>query len=86
MTTAHRPTWNSVKGGQQQGGNVLTVPSRMYSAKDLPGYMKMSKRQPGQDDPEELQNKDFKAELLEKESVYFQKKNQEKKSKCISQF
>jgi hypothetical protein len=47
MTTSHRPTWNSVKGGAQQGGNVLTVPSRMYSAKDLPGYLKMNVRQIG---------------------------------------
>ncbi len=81
MTTAHRPTWNSARGGQQQGGNVLTVPSRMYSAKDLPGYMKMTERQLGQEHPDEVKNKDFKQELLQKEKLHFQKQNQQQKSK-----
>jgi hypothetical protein len=45
----------------------------MYSAKDLPGYMKMTERQMGQEHPDEVKNKDFKQELLQKEKIHFQK-------------
>lgn len=48
MTTAHRPTWNSAKGGSEQGGNVLIQPSRNYSAKDLPGHLSLKTRHGGQ--------------------------------------
>ena len=41
MTTAHRPTWNSAKGVQNQGGSILVQPTRAYSAKDLPGHLKL---------------------------------------------
>jgi protein CWC15 len=48
MTTAHRPTWNSVKGGSEQGGNILVQPSRQYSAKDMPAHLKLKTRHEGQ--------------------------------------
>ncbi len=53
MTTAHRPTWNSAKGGSEQGGNLLVNPTRTYSAKDLPANTTLKYRQP-------IQPKDFK--------------------------
>jgi protein CWC15 len=66
MTTAHRPTWNSVKGGSEQGGNVLVQPSRQYSALDMPAHLKLKTRQEGQGNRDEQQI-DFKQELLLKE-------------------
>ena len=45
MTTAHRPTWNSARGGSEQGGNVLVNPSRAYSSKDLPAHLTLKQRQ-----------------------------------------
>ena len=46
MTTAHRPTWNSAKGGSEQGGNLLVNPTRSYSAKDLPANTSLKYREP----------------------------------------
>ena len=37
-------------GGTNQGGNRVLVPSRMYSAKDLPGQLTMKDRAPEQVD------------------------------------
>ncbi len=54
MTTAHRPTWNSARGGgSEQGGNVLVQPKRNYSALDMPAHLKLKERQPGQGGVEE---------------------------------
>lgn len=60
MTTAHRPTWNSVRGGSEQGGNVLVQPKRNYSALDMPAHLKLKERQPGQGDAGEQTQIDFK--------------------------
>ena len=70
MTTAHRPTYNSAVGGSEQGGNKILVPSRQYSAKDLPGQLSMKDRP-----PEDFGKKDYKQELLEKENAYQLLKN-----------
>lgn len=48
MTTAHKPTWVSAKGGNEQGGNLLVEPTRAYSSKDLPGHLNLKSRQEGQ--------------------------------------
>ena len=48
MTTAHRPTWHTAKGGSEQGGNVLINPSRAYSSKDMPAHTRLKERAPGQ--------------------------------------
>lgn len=47
MTTAHRPTWNSVRGGSEQGGNVLVQPTRAYSSRDMPAHLKLKERHEG---------------------------------------
>jgi protein CWC15 len=47
MTTAHRPTWNTAKGGSEQGGNVLINPSRAYSSKDMPSHTSLKERVSG---------------------------------------
>lgn len=70
MTTAHRPTYNAAVGGSEQGGNKILVPSRQYSAKELPGQLSMKERP-----PENFSKKDFKKELLEKETLYKNLKN-----------
>jgi hypothetical protein len=46
MTTAHRPTWNSARGSEQ-GGNNLVVPKRSYSALDMPAQLKLKERREG---------------------------------------
>ena len=48
MTTAHRPTFNTAKGGSEQGGNLLVIPTRAYSVLDLPGHKKLKSRKIGQ--------------------------------------
>ena len=67
MTTAHRPTWNSVRGGSEQGGNVLVVPKRNYSALDLPAHKVLKERREGQGSKTEQDVIDFREELLRKE-------------------
>ena len=70
MTTAHRPTWNPVAGGKDQGGNRVLVPSRQYSSKDLPGHTTLKFRKNGQGEREEVRNIDYRQELLKKELEY----------------
>lgn len=73
MTTAHRATFNQALGGDSQGGTRLTCPSRQYSSKDLPGYRHMDLRGRGQDNAEDLEDFDYKEDLLRKEKTYQQK-------------
>jgi protein CWC15 len=67
MTTAHRPTWNPTRGGDLQGGNKLYFPSKTYSSKDLPSNLNVKIRQTGQGTRKELNKRNFKNELLERE-------------------
>ena len=69
MTTAHRPTWHTARGGTEQGGNVLINPSRAYSSKDMPAHTKLKERASGQGNVLEQGNINFKAELLKKEEL-----------------
>lgn len=71
MTTAHRPTWNAAVGGSEQGGSKMYVPSRQYSAKDLPGQTKMKERPQIDIDPKSNQ---YRAELLRREEEALAKK------------
>ena len=59
MTTAHRPTWAPAKGGEEQGGNRMYVPSRMTSAKDQPGQLTMKFRQEGQASAADILRRDL---------------------------
>lgn len=67
MTTAGRPTWNTAKGGKGKWEGDLSALSKQYSVRDLPSHTKLKYRQEGQGRPEELQGKDFKRELEERE-------------------
>lgn len=53
MTTAHRPTWKAAYGLSDSVGKGYT-PTRSYSARDLPGYLKLKERQWGQGSVDEL--------------------------------
>lgn len=64
MTTAHRPTWHTARGGTEQGGNVLINPTRAYSSKDMPGHTTLKSREPGQGNVLEQGQINFKAQLL----------------------
>ena len=67
MTTAHRPTYNASRGGEEQGGNKLYIPSKMYSSKDLPSNLQLKSRRSGQGTTRDLKGKDFKREILQRE-------------------
>lgn len=71
MTTAHRPTWNTAVGGSEQGSSKMYVPTRQYSAKDLPGQQTMKARPQIDIDPN-VQN--ARAKLLQREEEYLAKK------------
>jgi len=68
MTTAHRATFNPAVGGNEQGANRLMVPTRQYSARDIPGYTKLHVRQKGQNNSEDIQDLDYKEQLISKEN------------------
>jgi protein CWC15 len=66
MTTAARPTFDPAKGGRDRGD--LSVMSKQYSSRDLPGHTKLKYRGEGQGAPDEISTKDYRRELDEKES------------------
>eukprot|EP00871_Galdieria_phlegrea_P005058 jgi/Galph1/5553/GphlegSOOS_G4154.1 len=80
MTTAHRPTWNPAKGGNEQGGFRLNVPSAKVSSRDMPGHLTLKSRAVGQGAKEELETRDLKRELLEKEEKHWKKLKTEHKT------
>ncbi|KAG9282249.1 protein CWC15 homolog [Astyanax mexicanus] len=69
MTTAARPTFEPARGGRGKGEGDLSALSKQYSSRDLPGHTKIKYRQPTQDAPEEIRNRDFRRELEERERV-----------------
>lgn len=74
MTTAHRPTWAPARGGEEQGGTRLFVPSKQVSAKNQAAQTKLKFRQEGQSAPHELEKQDLKAKLEAQEREHFKKK------------
>ena len=68
MTTAHKPTFRPSVGGSNQGGNKLYIPSKQFSSRDLPGHLKIKVRRGGQGTYKDIRNKDFKNDLLLRES------------------
>ncbi|CAG9467143.1 unnamed protein product [Pedinophyceae sp. YPF-701] len=70
MSRGHMPTVVTAKGSEEQGGNRMYAPSRMQSARDLPGQLTMKRRA----DLEGLVEKDLKTELAEKERKHFREK------------
>jgi protein CWC15 len=67
MTTAHRPTFKPAIGGSEQGGNKMLTHTRAYSARDLPAYLELKVRKPGQGTQDEIAQIDFKQDLQKRE-------------------
>lgn len=76
MTTAHRPTWAPAKGGtnDEQAGSRVFAPSTFFRAKDQVAHTKLKFRQPGQSAADDLNKKDLRAELEDKERKHFRTK------------
>ncbi|CAI0378558.1 unnamed protein product [Linum tenue] len=75
MTTAARPTWAPAKGGNEQGGTRIFGASQKYSSRDLAAHTNLKPRREGQDTQGELQKRDLRAELEERERKHFSSKD-----------
>lgn len=75
MTTAARPTWAPAKGGNEQGGTRIFGPSQKYSSRDIASHTTLKPRKDGQDTQDELQRRDLKEELEERERRHFSSKD-----------
>lgn len=71
MTTAARPTWAPAKGGNEQGGTRIFGPSQKYSSRDIASHTTLKPRKEGQDTQEELQKRNLRDELEERERRHF---------------
>eukprot|EP00037_Helgoeca_nana_P001038 m.24942 g.24942 ORF g.24942 m.24942 type:complete len:222 (-) comp11370_c0_seq1:355-1020(-) len=74
MTTAHRPTWTPAIGGTGKNEGKLGALSKQFSVRDQAAHTKLKVRQEGQDTSSELTQKDFRAELEERERLHFSKR------------
>ncbi|XP_074587386.1 uncharacterized protein LOC141843238 [Curcuma longa] len=75
MTTAARPTWAPAKGGNEQGGTRIFGPSQKYSSRDLASHTALKPRKEGQDTQDELQKRNLREELEERERRHFSSKD-----------
>ncbi|GLT26422.1 hypothetical protein SLA2020_014890 [Shorea laevis] len=75
MTTAARPTWAPAKGGNEQGGTRIFGPSQKYSSRDLAAHTSLKPRKEGQDTQDELQKRNLREELEERERRHFSSKD-----------
>ncbi|KAJ4828781.1 hypothetical protein Tsubulata_023758 [Turnera subulata] len=75
MTTAARPTWAPAKGGNEQGGTRIFGPSQKYSSRDLAAHTSLKPRREGQDTQEELQKRNLREELEDRERKHFSSKD-----------
>jgi len=79
MTTAARPTFDTARGGTQKGEGNLSVLSKQYSNRDLPGQTKLKVREKGQDSVDEVRSRDFKRELEDREEKARREKEKSKR-------
>lgn len=75
MTTAARPTWAPAKGGNEQGGTRIFGPSQKYSSRDLASHTTLKPRKEGQDTQDELQRRNLREELEDRERRHFSSKD-----------
>lgn len=88
MTTAHRATWYTARGHEEQGGARVFAPSKMRSKLDAPGMLTMKTRwkTKEEEEMESLMNNNnedekmttMRMKLLEKERAHFRKKKMER--------
>ncbi|KAK6149434.1 hypothetical protein DH2020_016959 [Rehmannia glutinosa] len=74
MTTAARPTWAPAKGGNEQGGTRIFGPSQKYSSRDIAAHTTLKPRKEGQDTQDELQRRNLRDELEDRERRHFSSK------------
>ncbi|KAG6405234.1 hypothetical protein SASPL_132820 [Salvia splendens] len=74
MTTAARPTWAPAKGGNEQGGTRIFGPSQKYSSRDIAAHTTLKPRKEGQDTQEEVQRRNLRDELEDRERRHFSSK------------
>ncbi|KAL2483687.1 Cwf15/Cwc15 cell cycle control family protein [Forsythia ovata] len=74
MTTAARPTWAPAKGGNEQGGTRIFGPSQKYSSRDIASHTTLKPRREGQDTQDEVQRRNLRDELGERERRHFSSK------------
>ncbi|KAI4989499.1 hypothetical protein ZWY2020_036816 [Hordeum vulgare] len=75
MTTAAQPTWAPAKGGNEQGGTRIFGPSGKYSSRDLAVHTSLKPRKEGQQTQEEVQKRNLRDELEERERKHFSSKD-----------
>lgn len=83
MTTAARPTFDPAKGGSGVREKSLGKLSQQISSRDLPAHLTLKERVPGQDTIDEVNERDLKAELEEREEIARLEKSQEERYKFV---
>lgn len=81
MTTAHRATFTTAKGGTQRGESDLGKLSKQYSSRDMPSHTKLKYRQVGQNAPEEISRRDLRRELEDRERASRDKRSDGRSSR-----
>ncbi|KAL6553355.1 hypothetical protein OROGR_007197 [Orobanche gracilis] len=81
MTTAARPTWAPAKGGNEQGGTRIFGPSQKYSSRDIASHTTLKPRKEGQDTQNELQRRNLRDELENRERRHFSSKEDRERRK-----
>ncbi|KAL7130754.1 hypothetical protein ABFS83_13G155400 [Erythranthe nasuta] len=81
MTTAARPTWAPAKGGNEQGGARIFGPSQKYSSRDIAAHTTLKPRREGQDTQDELQRRNLRDELEDRERKHFSSKEDRERRK-----
>ncbi|KAH6798760.1 Cwf15 / Cwc15 cell cycle control family protein [Perilla frutescens var. frutescens] len=74
MTTAARPTWAPAKGGNEQGGTRIFGASQKYSSRDMAAHTSFKPRKEGQDTQDEVQRRNLREELEDRERRHFSSK------------
>jgi len=81
--TAHKPTWHPAVGGGAQGGYRYHAPRLQFAARDMAAHTKLKVRQVGQAAPDEVESRDLKAELRDREEKHHKKLLEERARKGI---
>ncbi|PIA61934.1 hypothetical protein AQUCO_00200136v1 [Aquilegia coerulea] len=84
MTTAARPTWAPAKGGNEQGGTRIFGPSQKYSSRDIASHTTLKPRKEGQDTQDEVQKRNLREELEERERRHFSSRDDRDRRKGSS--
>lgn len=79
MTTAGRATFQAAIGSNYQGGNRAIAGTSLKSARDQNSHLNLKFRQKGQNNQQDLKERDLKSELEEKELKAQHEKQKKKK-------